>query len=257
MSASNEALREIAQELAGIRAENARLLQRLADGEKRLRLLSRGVLRAQEAERARISRDLHDGVGQALTALKMQLDLLQQAAREQGTGTGELATRLLGLAELAEKTLDDVRQISRLIRPQMLDELGLVPTLRWLGRSFGKRGLEVELLHEGLEARLGDEHETLVFRVVQEALSNAAKHARASRVGVRLARRGGELTLRVEDDGAGFEVAAVLASQDQDRSFGLRAMRDRVQLLGGRFSLRSAPGSGTAIDVCVPLGDST
>jgi two-component system sensor histidine kinase UhpB len=251
MSGADEALRDIAQELARIRSENARLIARLDEGERRFRLISRGVLRVQEAERARISRELHDGVGQALTALKMQLELLQQPGTQAGS---ELATRLAELSSLAERALEDVRQISRLVRPQMLDELGLLPTLRWLARSFGRQGLAVELDHEGVDDRLDPEVETLVFRVAQEALTNAVKHARAASARVELRRQGNFLSLRIEDSGAGFDAAAVLASPDQDRSFGLRGMRDRVHLLGGRFALRSSPGSGTVVEAEVEVG---
>ena len=124
------------REVARITAENARLVQRLGEGERRFRLISRGVLRIQEAERGRISRELHDGVGQSLTALKMQLELLAQAAAGEGSALrpGSRTSR-----EMADRSLQDVRQFSHLLRPQMLDELGLVPTLRWLARTFEQR----------------------------------------------------------------------------------------------------------------------
>ena len=151
-----DSLREIAQEVARITSENARLLQRLGEGEKRFRLISRGILRVQEAERGRISRELHDGLGQSLTALKMQLQLLElSAVREQSA----LSPRLAELREMADRSLQEVRQISHLLRPQMLDELGLLPTLRWLARTFQQRtGIEVELVSEGIDERRSEEH---------------------------------------------------------------------------------------------------
>ena len=243
-------LRDLAEDVARIASENARLLQRLAEGERRLRLISRSVVRVQEGERGRISRELHDEVGQALTALKMQIELAEQiAVREQSA----LSPRLAELRGMADRTLQEVRHISHLLRPQMLDELGLVPTLQWLVRTFRQRtGVEVELAHEGLQDPLDAEVGTLVFRVVQEAMTNIARHARAASAQVRLRRRQGSLSLLVQDQGVGFDADRVLESEE-DRGFGIRGMRDRVRLFGGRFALRSSPGVGSTIDVEVPL----
>jgi two-component system sensor histidine kinase UhpB len=244
-------LREIAQEVARITEENARLLQRLGEGEKRFRLISRGILRVQEAERGRISRELHDGVGQSLTALKMQLQLLELAAvREQST----LAPRLAELREMADRSLQEVRQISHLLRPQMLDELGLLPTLQWLARTFQKRtGIEVELVAEGMDERTDPDVENLVFRLLQEALTNVAKHAHAPLARIDLRREEERLFLRVEDRGAGFDAAEFLRSTDEERGFGLRGMRDRVHLFAGHFTVTSQPGKGTTLEIEVPL----
>ena len=244
-------LREIAQEVARITSENASLLQRLGEGEKRFRLISKGILRVQEAERGRISRELHDGVGQALTALKIQLQLLEESAvREESA----LSPRLADLRELADHALDEVRQISHLLRPQMLDDLGLLPTLRWLARSVQRRtGIDVQIVSEGMEERADPDVDNLIFRLVQEALTNVAKHARTPRAQVHLRRAGGRLFLKVEDGGAGFDAAEFLISTDEERGFGLRGMRDRVHLFAGRFTLTSHPGEGTTLEVEVPL----
>jgi two-component system sensor histidine kinase UhpB len=244
-------LRAIAQEIASITAENARLLQRLGEGEKRFRLISRGILRVQEAERGRISRELHDGVGQSLTALKMQLQLLEQAAPRDEPA---LSSRLAELREMADRSLQEVWQISHLLRPQMLDELGLLPTLRWLARTFQQRtGIEAELVSEGIDERMDLDLETLVYRLVQEALTNAAKHSRAARVRIVVRRPHDRLLLSVEDGGAGFDVAEFWRSTDEDRGFGLRGMRDRVHLFAGQFTVTSQPGAGTTIVVEIPL----
>jgi len=246
---TGDPLGEIAEEVARIQAENARLLERLAEGERRFRHISRGVLRVQEVERGRISRELHDGVGQSLTALKMQIEGLEQA------GAGEALGGQLGeLRELADRCLQEVRQISHLIRPQILDELGLVPTLRWLVRVLSRRtGIALEFVHEGEEALTDPAAETLVFRVVQEALTNVTKHSRGARAEVRLRCEPERLRLEVRDEGQGFDAAAALARSDEEGSFGLRGMRDRVQLLGGRFEISSAPGAGTMVRVELPL----
>jgi two-component system, NarL family, sensor kinase len=244
-------LREIAQEMARITSENARLLQRLGEGEKRFRLISKGILRVQEAERGRISRELHDGVGQSLTALKMQLQLLEESAVREGSA---LSPRLAELREMADRSLQEVRQISHLLRPQMLDELGLLPTLRWLARTFQQRtGVEVELVSEGMDERTDPDVENLVFRLVQEALTNVAKHVHAPMARIHIRRAGERLFLRIEDRGAGFDAARFLRSTDEERGFGLRGMRDRIQLFAGHFAVTSQPGAGTTLEIEVPI----
>lgn len=249
LAAAAPSLPEIAREVARITAENARLLRRMAEGESRFRLISRGVLKVQEAERGRISRELHDGVGQSLTALRIQLELLEQQAADPA-----LRARVADLREMAERALQDVRQISHLLRPQMLDELGLLPTLRWLARTFEKRaGLAVELEHEGLEDHIDPDVDSLVFRLVQEALTNVAKHARVASARVRLRRGNGCLVVTVQDQGQGFDAEGALRATEEDRGFGVRGMRDRVHLFGGRFEIRSGPGAGTVLHVEIPL----
>src|SRR6185503_6807479 len=177
--------------------------------------------------------------------------LLEQAvARDESA----LSPRLAELREMADRSLQEVRQISHLLRPQMLDELGLLPTLRWVARTFQQRtGIEVELASEGIDERLDLDLETLVFRLVQEALNNAAKHARAARVTIDVRLGDDRLRVRVADAGEGFDVAEFWSSTDEERGFGLRGMRDRVHLFAGRFTVTSQPGSGTTIEIEVPL----
>lgn len=249
-SGEAEPLAAIARDLARITSENARLLHRLAAGEKRFRLISQGVLRIQEAERARISRELHDGVGQSLTALKMQLELLERAAAPEQEG---LRLRLGELTRIADRSLQDVRQLSRLLRPQMLDELGLAPTLRWLARTVEEgTGLGVELSIEGMEDRVHPDLETVVYRLVQEALTNVVKHARAATAEVVLRRGRDRLFLAVRDRGRGFDARHALDAGEGERG-GLRGMRDRVDLFGGRLRLRSSAGEGASVEVELPL----
>jgi signal transduction histidine kinase len=244
-------LRDLAEDVARIASENARLLHHLAEGERRLRLICRSVLRVQEEDRARISRELHDEVGQSLTVLRMQIELLEHAAARDADA---LSPRLAELRGLADRTLQEVRRISHHLRPQMLDELGLVATLQWLARTFRQcAGIEVELAHEGMEAPFDAEIGTLVFRVVQEALTNMAKHARTASAQVRLRRTADRVFLHVEDQGVGFEPGAVFGPGGEDGGFGLRGIRDRVRLFAGRFAVRSSPGAGTTIEVEVPL----
>ncbi|MGH9161320.1 MAG: sensor histidine kinase [Vicinamibacteraceae bacterium] len=248
---ASELVAWIEQQLERLSRENARLLQRLADSERRFRVISQGVLRVQEAERGRISRELHDGVGQALTALKLQLDVLE---REGAAGQNPLMPRLGELKELTERTLNDVRALSHLLRPRMLDDLGLVPTLRWLTRTFEARAaVRIMFEHEGIGERLDPDAEIIVFRVTQEALNNVAKYAEASYVQVGLACKRGLLTLSIEDDGKGFDADAALRATGEDQGCGVRGMRDRVQLFAGAFTLSSTPGKGTRIEIELPL----
>jgi signal transduction histidine kinase len=249
-SSSPDRLERIAEQVARIKSENARLVERVAESERRFRRISLGVLRLQEEERSRISRDLHDGIGQLLTALKIQLELLEREAKT----FPEILSRVESARELSETALAEVRQLSHLLRPQMLDELGLESTLRWLARTFQKRtGIAVEVVFEGAESRGNPDVETLVYRIVQEALTNVAKHSGASAATVTLRREPDRLSVRVEDRGAGFRPQEALSGRDEEHGFGVRAMRDRVEFVLGRFSLRSAPGEGTAVEAEIPL----
>jgi two-component system sensor histidine kinase UhpB len=219
------------------------LLARLEANEGEFRRLGRSVWKVQEEERRRLARELHDGIGQNLTALKHRLALL---ATELGPRQAALRERVEGAIMLCASTLEDTRQLSRLLRPPILDDLGLEPALRWLARSVGEgAGLEVDLHLEPLAA-LDEEAQTLLFRVAQESLNNAAKHARAHRVSVELSSNGGWITLRIEDDGCGF------GTQMRDGS-GLGGMRERLRLHGGRFELESRPGAGTRVTATIPL----
>lgn len=242
--------RGISEQVARITAENARLLDRLIETEKRFRRISRGVLRVQEEERGRISRDLHDGIGQSLTALKIQLELLEQeASRVQA----DLVPRIAAVLELADGCLTEVREMARLLRPQMLDDLGLEPTLRWLARTVEKRtGVAVVLEVLGDASSADPDAETLVFRVVQEALTNVVRHANVASARVTVEHRPGRILVAVEDNGKGFDADAILVGKDEEHGFGVRAMRDRVQSFSGRFRIVSS-AQGTLLEADIPL----
>jgi two-component system sensor histidine kinase UhpB len=247
---SEDRLRAIAEELARLTAENDALLRRLSDSEHRFRSISRGALKLQEEERARISRDLHDGIGQSLTALRIQLELLERRVAAEGSS---LSSDAASARELAESCLADVRQLSRMLRPPMLDDLGLGPTLRWLVRSLQeKTGMGIDLRLEGEPARSDPAVETLVYRIVQEALTNAVKHAGATSAAVAVTWGDRTIRVRVEDGGRGFDSARILSESDE-AGFGVRGMRDRVHFYDGSFRLRSAPGSGTVVEAEIPL----
>ncbi|WP_341501933.1 sensor histidine kinase [Gallaecimonas sp. GXIMD4217] len=227
---------EVMSRLHQLALEQDRLTRQLMAGEQRFRGLARSVWRVQEEERKRLARELHDGLGQTLTALKHRLAALapSDASRD-------------ALA-LAEQALADTRNLARLLRPAILDDLGLGPALNWLCRLTEQRtGWQVPLQLSGLDQRLAPELETLLFRVAQEALANAQKHAKASVVDISLLRTGQRLLLSVADNGAGFELDSALAAQGD--GFGLRSMQDRVELFGGELVINTSPGSGTEIRV--------
>ena len=256
---AGDPMREVVDRVRRITEANERLFHELIGGERRFRALARSVWSVQEAERRRLARELHDGIGQTLTALKHQLDVVAQAA--DGI-PGPALARLRDAAALAAQALRDTRELSHLLRPQILDDLGLAPALRWLARTFQERtGTRVEL-ELAVDGRLSPELETLAFRLVQEALNNVAKHARAADARVRVELVRGELALSVEDSGRGFDPPAVGASSSgggaaggparEASGAGLRGMRDRVELFGGRIEIASRPGHGTRIEARVP-----
>lgn len=233
-------------EPADLRALYHELLQRLQRNEREFRRLGRAVWRVQEDERRRIARELHDGVGQNLTALKLRLHELQAALEPRQDALRDSLDEALALCG---DTLEDTRELSRLLRPPILDDLGLEAALRWLARSHdGRGGARVEL-ELGALPELDGELQTLLFRTAQEALANASRHARAGRIALSLHRRGKELHLDIRDDGIGCDPAAALGSGGN----GLSGMRERLRLYGGRLELSGAPGAGLRLSARVPL----
>jgi signal transduction histidine kinase len=235
--------REQTADLEELRAQYQRLLQRLENNEREFRRLGRSVWRVQEDERRRLARELHDGIGQHLTALKHRLVQLGDGIAPRQRAQLDAAIALCGDA------LEDTRHLSRLLRPPILDDLGLEPALRALARSLGEASaLEVSVEIQDLPP-LDDDMQTLLFRVAQEALNNAAKHAQARTVLLRLVARGGLLQLQVADDGHGCDPDVALRAGGS----GLSGMRERLRLYDGRLELHSAPGTGTRLRAVVPL----
>ena len=230
-------------DVAELQAQYRRLLERLEANEREFRRLGRAVWRVQEDERRHLARELHDGIGQNLTALKHRL---AQIAAELGPGQDALRARMEAAIGLCSGALEDTRQLSRLLRPPILDDLGLAPALQWLGRSIEESSGVAVVVEIGELPPLGGELQTLLFRVAQEALNNVARHAHANSALLRLVAQPGELQLQVIDDGAGFDPG-------QARGSGLGGMRERLRLHGGRLELRSTPGHGTRLRATVPL----
>jgi PAS domain S-box-containing protein len=217
--------------------------------QQNLRRLSDKVLQVQEQERTRLSRDLHDEVGQALTAISVQLAMVGKAAAGRDHG---LRQKIRDAQEIIERTMEAVHNFARELRPAMLDDLGLLPALRTHVRAFTERTGVPAVLHATEQAeRLDGEHKTVIYRVVQEALTNVARHAQARRVEVRIDRQGDEIRVRVSDDGNGFEVGDGEKGAPEGR-LGMLGMRERVRLAGGRLTIESAPGKGTTLTAWLP-----
>lgn len=239
---------------------------------ERMRTYVQEVTRAQERERARIARDLHDVVAQDLVVLERHIDAaaaagpLPAADRVPGPHEGECpdpspdpAARHLRVARgLAASALQVLRRYSRDLRPTILDDLGLVPALHWLVTDAdGRDGVAARFRSSGALPRLEEETQLALFRVTQEALRNALRHGGATQVTVTLeAPRDGSVTLTVEDDGTGFEVPEPLEQLTRRGSLGLLGMRERVELVGGRFDIASARGRGTRVTVRLPTPES-
>jgi len=241
----------IAEQVQRIRAEQQALIARLNAGEKRFRSLAKAVWMVQEEERRSLARELHDGIGQTLTALKNQLERLRLRDIDDDTAAG-----LKDSVELVSMALNDTRELSRLLRPAVLDDLGLGAALAWLSRTLGRRAaMTIDVNYELGELRLSPDIETLVFRVTQEALTNIIKHAATARAYVDVKHDGVRLRVCVRDEGVGFDPAEAIRASDNSESLGLRGIRDRLELFGGRFELTSSPGQGCTLVMTLPLRD--
>jgi signal transduction histidine kinase len=217
---------------------------------QQLAQLSSQLMQAQEEERRRIARELHDEVGQALTAMKLELAIATRNAPP------SVARPLQEARVITDRTLQSIRDLSQLLHPSMLDDLGLPDTANWYLRAFSRRtGITSELVVERLKRRLDPELETCSYRIIQEALTNVARHAAASRCRVEIAHVHSSLRISIEDDGNGFD-PAVASQPAASRGFGLVSVRERVARLGGTLNVESKPGAGTRllVDLPVPCG---
>lgn len=222
------------------------LLDRLIEDRARVRRLAAQVISAQDEERARVARELHDSTAQILTAVILQLGA---AAHE--SSSAPLDARLATLRELAAEALEEVRSLSHTMHPRVLDDLGLAAALEWLARQASTQDkLDVHVAVDEQDPPIPAPLASVLYRVAQEALRNAARHAQARHVDVRLERIAGGATLEVSDDGRGFDVKR---AEERRPGMGLFSMRERVALVNGRLVVTSAPGRGTRIVATVPL----
>lgn len=232
--------------------ENEAVDQRLRDAAARADRsdkLTRKLLHALEEERKRISRELHDDTAQALTSMILRLDMLKSHARDDTVGEA-----LGQLKQMAESILEGVHQMALNLRPTMLDHLGLIPTIRWyIQNCFDASMLAIDLRVVGEHKRLDPQVEIVALRIVQEALTNVQKHARAQHAWVHLDFTDHELVLTISDDGEGFEVGPTLDYVLEREALGLMGMRERAELLNGDFLIESSPGEGTTVRARIPL----
>ncbi|SEK71628.1 two-component system, NarL family, sensor kinase [Colwellia chukchiensis] len=229
---------DVAKLVAQLNEKQKQISQQLYFGNEQMRGLAKRVWRVQEDERKHIARELHDGVGQLLTALINQLQQVQKS---------EPKIALNESIDLARQALSDTRVISRLMRPRILDDLGLIPALEWLVRIMAEPEDVVIEFHQQVTADIDSDSQTLAFRVIQEALTNAIKHAQASTITLNLIATNKLLMIKIQDDGVGM---AAGTAENPD-GFGLGAMRDRVSAFGGQLTINSAPNQGCEIKVLV------
>jgi two-component system NarL family sensor kinase len=242
---------DLERKLDDVLQQQRELIERLQSGQDYFQHLARSVWRVQEDERRRLAHELHDGIGHSLAAL---IHLVAQATDALAERPDDARERLARARDVATATLKDTRVLSRLLRPQILDDLGLEPALRWLARTYqDDHTLAVTLDFEQPFPEVDGDLSTLIFRVTQESLSNIAKHAEASRVEIALRRRSVYLTLAIRDDGRGCDPQAAFAKSSAGHSSGLGGMRDRVRLFGGTLRLDSKLTEGSTISAQFPL----
>ncbi len=246
-------LEEKNQQLAiSNQVEKTRLFEAVNQQRSQLRALTSKLTQVQEAERTQLAQELHDEMGQSLTAISINLTSVQEALSSDVSP--DVMERLAEAAWLADQTLEQVRELSLNLRPPMLDDLGLVPTLLWYIKRYTQRiNIEVNFETLGLEERASAILETAVYRIVQEALTNIAKHAQsATNVQIRLERSATDIAIFIEDNGPGFNVAKIMDYQTAENGTGLLGMRERTKLLGGEFNVESEPGQGSCLTITLP-----
>ena len=214
-------------------------------------ILATRIIQAQEDERRRVARDIHDGPAQSMANVVLRAEICERLL---DADRDELAHELAELKSTVKGTLVDTRRIIFNLRPMALDDLGLAPTLRRFMESVrDETDIAVDLVILGKEQRLAEPVEVTVFRLIQEAINNARKHAKATRILVRLEFADQRINMQVEDDGAGFDLAKARHKARHAESFGLMSMGERADLLGGSLRIESVPGEGTIVSASIPV----
>jgi len=230
--------------LLHLEQQGQRRYQELARSRTELEALSARLVDAQETERRSISRELHDEVGQSLGALLVEVGRLESAIP---AGATPLKDHVDKIKSVAESTVDSVRNIALLLRPSMLDDLGLIAALEWQGREVSRRSeTEVEIQSVDVSETIPDEHKICIYRLVQEALNNVARHSAARNAKVTVEQKPDRILVTVSDDGRGFDPQRV-------RGLGILGMEERVKRLGGKLAIDSKPGSGATVRAEFPL----
>ena len=228
----------------GVAAQGAWLFEQVRDGRGRLQSLSRRIVEVQEDERRHLARELHDEIGQSLTGVKLALEMIARSVSDSVKGS------LLKVEAMVDNLLAQVRVISLNLRPAMLDDLGLLPALLWHFENYSDlTGVRVDFKHKGLGRRFRTGVETAAYRIIQEALTNVARHAGVKEAIVLVWIDDASLCLQIEDRGGGFEPASLRTAQ---ASSGIVGMRERATSLGGKFRIESSPEDGTVVFVILP-----
>jgi signal transduction histidine kinase len=233
----------------GVAIQNAHYFAEVNASRERLRLLSQQLIEVQENERRHIARELHDEIGQALTALKVNLQTVSRIVIEP-----DLLPQLHESIAIIDRTIKQVRNLSLDLRPSLLDDLGVVSALRWyIDRQAQRTGIETFFTAHPPDMRFSPALETTCFRVVQEALTNVVRHARAQRVSVSIVKHDQYLEVIVRDDGVGFDLTTIVKQPAAEAALGLMGMKERVELVGGSLEILSDHNHGTEIRACLPL----
>jgi signal transduction histidine kinase len=251
----NDMAMRVEERAAEITTRNEKLTSEIVErkiAQDRLRKLSHKIVRLQEEERRRVSRELHDGINQLLVSVKYKIENFEDKFNQ----SAEQALSDIKKADIfLDEAISEVRRVSHDLRPSVLDDLGLVPAISNLVRRFSERNL-IDVQLNGVDEsfdRLPTDVETAMYRIVQEALMNIEKHANASHVSINISRTDSNVTIRIEDNGEGFSMQNALRKSESTRSMGLRNMRERIELLQGTFFIHSDVGKGTFLEVKAPL----
>lgn len=227
--------------------------ERLAQSENALRHLSAQLLRAQEDERKRLAQELHDGIGQSISAMRFMIETCMKQIRE--NPESDVTGRLEMLLPMAQSTVEEVQRIAVDLRPFIIDDLGLIATLRWFLRQFQSTYSNIRMDNRiGLqEGEIPESLKIVIFRIAQEALNNVAKHSKAKRVHVALRKRRDSIELLIKDNGIGMEGNSSVSPSNLAKGFGLSSMKERAEFSGGTFGWDSGPRAGTSIRASWPL----
>jgi len=225
----------------------------LRESENRLRHLSSQLLNIQETERKRISREIHDSIGQSLTAIKFRVENALQQIRH--SSDKKIIEPLESLIPIIQESVEEARRIQMDLRPSILDDLGILATINWFCREHQTTypGIYIEKQIDIQESEVPDSLKTVIYRILQEALNNIAKHSQAYLVSLSLNKKGSEIELIIQDNGQGFALEGVISEETSPRGLGLTSMRERTELSGGSLSIESILGKGTTIKAIWPI----
>lgn len=242
--------KEVEETLRASEQTSSSLLEKSLQFQEELRLLSRRLLTVQEEERKRISRELHDLIAQTLAGINLQLAALKSRS---GSDTNDLQEKIEEAQRLVEMSVDMVHRFARDLRPAVLDDLGLIPALKSYFKKFMEdTGIRVTLTAFADVEKLDSLKRTVLYRVAQEALNNVAQHAKAWLTEVKISQSGKLVHMEIHDNGQGFEVGSDIFFSEESKRLGLLGMRERVEMVGGSYSVESNPGKGTTVFVNIP-----